>query len=187
MQGYNILDSTGMSTSSAPPPFHLALPVHDLEAAKHFYGTILGCSEGRSSDKWQDYNFYGHQLVVHWVGKEYRAVDHVNPVDGDEVPVPHFGAALTVDEFHALAERLKGFQIQFIIEPHLRFKDSPGEQYTMFFKVRSYVGNIEKLVQRKERTLRLGVPLTISQDPSGNNLEFKAMTNPENLFRKFNE
>lgn len=152
--------STVYETLSAPAPgspFHYAFPVHSLAAAKEFYGTVLGCQEGRSSEKWQDYSLNGHQIVCHWVGDDYRCVDYYNPVDGDEVPVPHTGLALTVDEFHDLAERLRSHGVQFIIEPHLRFEGQPGEQFTMFFK-----------------------------DPSGNNLEFKAMTKPENLFAKYN-
>ncbi|ACI64466.1 glyoxylase domain-containing protein, partial [Thalassiosira pseudonana CCMP1335] len=137
--------------------FHYAFPVHSLDAAKQFYGDVLGCAQGRSSEKWQDYSLHGHQIVCHWVGNEYRCVDYYNPVDGDEVPVPHAGLALTVGEFHALAERVKKAGVHFIIEPHLRFKGMPGEQWTMFFK-----------------------------DPSGNNLEFKAMTKVENLFAKYN-
>jgi uncharacterized protein len=160
--------------SSQVFPFHLAIPVHDLDAAKAFYGDILGCTEGRSSTKWQDYNLYGSQLVVHWAGSDYKVRhasvegrrlctdrsaqgrDHFNPVDGDEVPVPHFGVCLGVPEFHALSERLRSAGVKFIIEPHLRFEGAPGEQYTMFFK-----------------------------DPSNNSLEFKAMTNPGNLFAKY--
>ncbi|KAL7449865.1 hypothetical protein ACHAWC_001873 [Mediolabrus comicus] len=138
-------------------PFHYAFPVHSLDEAKQFYGTVLGCKEGRSSEKWQDYSLNGHQIVCHWVGDSYRCVDYYNPVDGDEVPVPHAGLALTVEQFHALAKRVRDAGIKFIIEPHLRFKDAPGEQWTMFFK-----------------------------DPSGNNLEFKAMTKMENLFAKYN-
>uniref|UniRef100_K3W4X1 VOC domain-containing protein n=1 Tax=Globisporangium ultimum (strain ATCC 200006 / CBS 805.95 / DAOM BR144) TaxID=431595 RepID=K3W4X1_GLOUD len=140
------------------PPFHLAIPVRDLDEARDFYGGIMGFAEGRSSAQWQDYNMLGHQLVVHAVGKDYKAVDFHNPVDADDVPMPHFGAALTVDEFHALADRIKKSDIKFIIEPHLRFQGRKGEQWTMFFK-----------------------------DPSGNNLEFKAMTTPENLFAKYVE
>ncbi|KAL7501268.1 hypothetical protein ACHAWT_011073 [Skeletonema menzelii] len=144
--------------SPAPgSPFHYAFPVHSLEEAKKFYGNVLGCKEGRSSEKWQDYSLHGHQIVCHWVGDNYRCVDYYNPVDGDEVPVPHAGLALTVEQFHELAERVRAKGIEFIIEPHLRFKDAPGEQWTMFFK-----------------------------DPSGNNLEFKAMTKMENLFAKYN-
>ena len=137
--------------------FHYAFPVHSLEEAKKFYGNVLGCKEGRSSEKWQDYSLNGHQIVCHWVGDNYRCVDYYNPVDGDEVPVPHAGLALTVEQFHKLAERVRKAGVRFIIEPHLRFKDAPGEQWTMFFK-----------------------------DPSGNNLEFKAMTKMENLFAKYN-
>lgn len=138
-------------------PFHLALPVHDLDVAKNFYGNILGCAEGRSSTKWQDYSLHGHQIVCHWVGDDYKCQDYFNPVDGDDVPVPHFGLALTIEQFHALAKRLKDAGVKFIIEPHLRFKGQPGEQWTMFFK-----------------------------DPSGNNLEFKSMTHADNLFAKYN-
>lgn len=138
-------------------PFHYAFPVHNLEMAKEFYAKVLGCAEGRSSDKWQDFSLHGHQIVCHWVGNDYRCQDYYNPVDGDEVPVPHAGIALTVEQFHALADRVKRAGVDFIIEPHLRFKGMPGEQFTMFFK-----------------------------DPSGNNLEFKAMTSPENLFAKYN-
>ena len=138
-------------------PFHYAFPVHDLGEAKKFYGEILGCKEGRSSEKWQDYSLHGHQIVAHWVGNDYRCHDYYNPVDGDEVPVPHAGLALTVKQFHELADRLKRAGIEFIIEPHLRFQGQEGEQYTMFLK-----------------------------DCSGNNLEFKAMTKPENLFAKYN-
>jgi uncharacterized protein len=138
-------------------PFHYAFPVHDLDKAKSFYGGVLGCKEGRSSEKWQDYSLHGHQIVAHWVGNEYRCQDYYNPVDGDEVPVPHTGLALTVEQFHELANRLGSAGVEFIIKPHLRFEGQPGEQWTMFFK-----------------------------DPSGNNLEFKAMTKPENLFAKYN-
>ena len=115
-------------------PFHLAVPVHDLKAAKKFYGDVLGMTEGRTSTKWQDYSLYGNQFVCHWVGKNYRCTDYYNPVDGDEVPVPHFGACLTSKEFDALAKRLKSKGMKFIIKPHLRFKGQRGEQKTMFFK-----------------------------------------------------
>lgn len=115
-------------------PFHYAFPVHSLEAARMFYGDVLACEEGRSSEKWQDYSLHGHQIVCHWVGDDYRCVDYYNPVDGDEVPVPHAGLALTVEQFHALADRLRGAGVKFIIEPHLRFRGAPGEQWTMFFK-----------------------------------------------------
>jgi len=154
-------NDTQQYTTLAQPapgsPFHFAFPVHDLNLAKQFYGDILGCSEGRSSEKWQDYSLHGHQIVAHWVGNDYRCIDYFNPVDGDEVPVPHTGLALTVDQFHELAIRLRAAGIKFLIEPHLRFKGMPGEQWTMFFK-----------------------------DFSGNNLEFKAMTTIGNLFTKYN-
>eukprot|EP00929_Paragymnodinium_shiwhaense_P043392 TRINITY_DN22313_c0_g1_i1.p1 TRINITY_DN22313_c0_g1~~TRINITY_DN22313_c0_g1_i1.p1 ORF type:complete len:212 (-),score=34.25 TRINITY_DN22313_c0_g1_i1:94-672(-) len=138
-------------------PFHLAFPTHDLVAARKFYGEILGCEEGRSSTKWVDFSLHGHQIVAHWVGEKYRCTDYYNPVDGDEVPVPHYGLALTEQQFHELARRVKAAGIKFIVEPHKRFEGMPGEQWTMFFK-----------------------------DPSGNNLEFKAMTKPELLFAKYN-
>ena len=109
-------------------PFHYAFPVHDLDMAKDFYGGILGCKEGRSSEKWQDYSLHGHQIVAHWVGSDYRCQDYYNPVDGDEVPVPHTGLALTVEQFHDLADRLREAGVEFIIEPHLRFEGQPGEQ-----------------------------------------------------------
>jgi extradiol dioxygenase family protein len=120
-------------------PFHYAFPVHSLDAAKEFYGNVLNCEEGRSSEKWQDYSLHGHQIVCHWVGNDYRCVDYYNPVDGDEVPVPHAGLALTVNEFHALADRVRKAGVKFIIEPHLRFQGAPGEQWTMFFKDPRYV------------------------------------------------
>lgn len=133
-----------LSKPAPGSPFHYAFPVHDLNAAKEFYGAVLGCKEGRSSEKWQDYSLHGHQIVCHWAGDDYRCQDYYNPVDGDDVPVPHMGLALTVDQFHELASRLKDQGITFIIEPTLRFEGQPGEQWTMFFK-----------------------------DPSGNNLECK--------------
>lgn len=157
MRGGGDQKYTILSEPAPGSPFHFAFPVHDLDLAKEFYGNVLGCKEGRSSEKWQDYSLNGHQIVAHWAGNDYRCKDYYNPVDCDEVPVPHTGLALTVQEFHDLAERLKKHGVKFIIEPHLRFKGMPGEQWTMFFK-----------------------------DPSGNNLEFKAMTHPENLFAKYN-
>lgn len=138
-------------------PFHLAIPVHDLTKAREFYGGIMQLSEGRrSGSKWQDYSLAGHQLVCHCVGESYRCQDHINPVDGDEVPVPHFGLCLSREEFDLYAARFRDAGVKFIIEPHLRFEGMPGEQMTMFLK-----------------------------DPSGNNLEFKAMSNPENLFARY--
>ena len=138
-------------------PFHLAIPVHCMTEARHFYGDILGLTEGRrSGDKWQDYSLFGHQLVCHYVGAEYRANDYYNPVDGDEVPVAHFGAVITKAEFDKLAGSLKENKVNFVIEPTLRFQGAPGEQWTMFFK-----------------------------DFSNNNLEFKHVTNPEYLFARY--
>ena len=156
-KSFNTTDYVKLANPAPGSPFHYAFPVHDLQVAKQFYGDILGCAEGRSSDKWQDYSLSGHQIVCHFAGSNYRCQDYYNPVDGDEVPVPHMGLALTVEEFHKLAERVSKAGVKFIIEPHLRFEGEPGEQWTMFFK-----------------------------DPSGNNLEFKAMAHPDNLFAKYN-
>ena len=147
--------SGGKAGAALLRPFHLAVPVHNLQKAKDFYGKVLGFTEGRSSTKWQDYNFFGNQVVCHWVGEKYRGADYYNPVDGDEVPVAHFGACLMSKEFDTLAARLTKHKVKFIIKPHLRFKGQRGEQKTMFFK-----------------------------DPSNNNLEFKAMSNPDYLFEK---
>ncbi|HEY8048971.1 MAG TPA: VOC family protein [Ramlibacter sp.] len=112
-------------------PFHLAFPVNDLAAARRFYGDLLGCPEGRSSDEWVDFNFYGHQIVAHLAPQEVRAVGK-SAVDGHGVPVRHFGIVLPMKEWHALAERLKG-KVEFVIEPYVRFEGLPGEQATMFF------------------------------------------------------
>jgi extradiol dioxygenase family protein len=138
------------------PPFHLAVPVHSLEAARAFYGGALGLPEGRSSVRWIDFNLFGHQLVAHWVGDDYRAPEFRNPVDAEEVPVPHFGACLTVDQFRAVSGRLVAAGVRWVIPPTLRFKGQPGEQWTCFLK-----------------------------DPSNNSLEFKAMTTPANLFARY--
>jgi len=135
-------------------PFHLAFPVHDLQAARAFYGDLLGCPEGRSSDDWIDFDLYGHQVVAHLAPQEARRAA-TNAVDGDQVPVRHFGVVLSMPEWHALAQRLQAAGTRFIIEPHIRFKGEVGEQATMFFL-----------------------------DPSGNALEFKAFENPESLFAK---
>ena len=125
-------------------PFHLAFPVHDLSAARAFYGDLLGCSEGRSSDHWIDFDLYGHQIVAHLdAGMTPRPIH--NAVDGHEVPVPHFGIVLTMPQWDELAARLKAAGVRFGIEPYVRFKGQVGEQATMFFT-----------------------------DPSGNALEFKA-------------
>jgi extradiol dioxygenase family protein len=113
-------------------PFHLAFPVHDLAAARAFYGELLGCREGRSSDEWIDFDFYGHQIVAHLGG---AAGDRAaNAVDGHDVPVPHFGVVLTMPQWQALAERLQAAKVAFAIEPTIRFKGQPGEQATMFFR-----------------------------------------------------
>ncbi|MCB1914417.1 MAG: VOC family protein [Rhodocyclaceae bacterium] len=135
-------------------PFHLAFPVDDLGAARRFYGGLLGCPEGRSDSHWVDFDLYGHQIVAHLapgdVGR--RAT---NPVDGDEVPVPHFGVVLTLAQFDALAARLRAANTEFVIEPHVRFAGQVGEQATMFLL-----------------------------DPSGNALEFKAFADIGRLFAK---
>ena len=131
-------------------PFHLAVVVDDLNAAREFYGTLLGCPEGRSSDQWVDFNFFGHQFVVH-LGDKSDSVH--NPVDGDQVPVPHFGVVLAMQDWKELRDRLLAASVDFILEPKIRFEGEIGEQATMFFR-----------------------------DPAGNHLEFKAMRHPENLF-----
>jgi extradiol dioxygenase family protein len=143
------------SPQASLQPFHLAFPVSSIQASKDFYGTKLGCVEGRSAPAWVDYSLFGHQIVCHEV-KGYSAASIHNAVDGDPVPVPHFGLALTTKQFHTLAKQVESSGVEFVLKPHLRFKGQPGEQWTMFFK-----------------------------DPSGNALEFKAMTNPENLFAKY--
>lgn len=137
-------------------PFHLAIPVRDKNEAKAFYCDILGCTQGRESDRWIDLNLFGHQLVCHQVDDLPAQEAKTNPVDGHHVPVPHFGVVLQLDRFQALAERLKAKNITFIIEPYTRFKGLPGEQATMFF-----------------------------YDPSGNALEFKAFKDIEaELFKQ---
>ena len=113
--------------SAVIPPFHLAIPVHSLKEAREFYGGVLGLEEGRSSSTWVDYNLLGHQLVCHLVHDSYRGADYYNPVDRDYVPVPHFGACITVSQFHELAAKLKSRGVKFVVEPHLRFKGQPGE------------------------------------------------------------
>ena len=112
-------------------PFHLAFPVHDLAAARAFWGGVLGCPEGRSSEQWVDFDFYGHQIVAHLTGK--RSDAHENPVDGHGVPVPHFGIVLGMAEWQELADRLTAAGTAFKIAPYIRFKGQPGEQATMFF------------------------------------------------------
>jgi len=134
------------------PPFHLAVPVDDLPAARQFYGDLLGCPEGRSADYWVDFDLHGHQLVAHLApGAVQRRA--TNPVDGEAVPVPHFGLVLAMGEWRALAERLTNAGVDFVIPPTVRFKGEAGEQATMFLL-----------------------------DPAGNALEFKAMADPANLF-----
>lgn len=135
-------------------PFHLAIPVTDLELNRTFYREILGCSEGRSSDQWVDFNFFGHQLVIHYKAGDSEETAH-NPVDGKEVPIPHFGVVLSMAQFDLLSARLKEKNVTFIIEPYIRFQGLTGEQATMFFK-----------------------------DPSGNALEFKAFKDMDQLFAK---
>lgn len=114
------------------PPFHLAFPVHDLAAARAFYGGMLGCPEGRSSAEWVDFDFHGHQIVVHLAPDAGDRIS--NHVDGHDVPVPHFGVVLTMDAWRALADRLRAAGVQFAIEPTIRFAGQPGEQATMFFR-----------------------------------------------------
>jgi extradiol dioxygenase family protein len=116
---------------TALPPFHLAFPVHDLAAARAFYGGLLGCPEGRSAAEWIDFDFFGHQIVAH-LSPDAKPRAHRNLVDGHDVPVPHFGAVLPMAQWEALAERL-GDSVQFLIEPNIRFRGQPGEQATMFF------------------------------------------------------
>ena len=137
----------------ALPPFHLAFPVHDLEAARAFYGGLLGCPEGRSAHEWIDFDFFGHQIVAH-LDPAMEPRRHSNPVDGHDVPVPHFGAVLGMEDWQAIADRLTEAGIRFVIEPGIRFAGQAGEQATMFFL-----------------------------DPSGNALEIKAMRDPDALFR----
>jgi len=133
-------------------PFHLAFPVHDLAAARGFYGGVMGCREGRSSDHWIDFDLYGHQIVAH-LDPAARPAPVLNPVDGHEVPVPHFGVVLELADWQALAARLEAAGVAFGIAPHIRFPGQPGEQATMFFA-----------------------------DPSGNALEFKAFADDAMLF-----
>jgi uncharacterized protein len=141
-----------MTTLDSPiPRFHLAMPVDDLTAARHFYGEVLGLEQGRSSDSWVDWNLYGHQFVTHLAPSRSESVH--NPVDGHDVPVPHFGLILTVPEFHKLADRLRATDTTFVIEPYVRFAGQTGEQWTMFLL-----------------------------DPAGNALEFKAFADDSQVF-----
>lgn len=112
-------------------PFHLAFPVHDLAAARAFYGGVMNCPEGRSSDEWIDFDFYGHQIVTH-LAPDACGPGITNAVDGHGVPVPHFGLVLDMTAWQALADQLSG-KVDFVIEPYIRFKGQTGEQATMFF------------------------------------------------------
>ena len=159
-----------LSNPAPGSPFHYAFPVHDLGEAKHFYGEILGCKEGRSSDRWQDYSLNGHQIVCHYVGADYRCQDYHNPVDGDDVPVPHAGLALTEEQFHDLAGRVRKAGVEFIIEPHLRFKGKIISISTgLFFypfqlqRPRSYV--LEEIHQRQLTVLLHSLPLFRQMGP----------------------
>jgi uncharacterized protein len=136
------------------PPFHLAFPVDDLAAARTFYCGLIGCREGRSAPEWVDFDLYGHQIVAHLAPGAVRA-RATKPVDGDDVPVPHFGLVLPMDEWRALADKLETVGTEFVIPPTVRFAGQPGEQATMFLR-----------------------------DPAGNALEFKAMADPAKLFGK---
>ena len=136
-------------------PFHLAVPVRNLDEARAFWGGTMGCPEGRSSESWIDFDFYGHQIVAHCVGESASADAGSNPVDGHGVPVPHFGIVLELADWQVLADRLKAAGTKFEIEPYVRFKGEPGEQATMFFR-----------------------------DPSGNAIEMKAFANLGQLFAK---
>lgn len=135
-------------------PFHVAIPVHNLDECRTFYREILECEEGRSSDHWVDFNLFGHQLVIHYKPKSEEEL-HTNPVDGKNVPVPHYGVVLPWDVFQSFSKKLEAKDIQFVIEPYIRFKGEVGEQATMFFL-----------------------------DPAGNALEFKAFKDMGQLFAK---
>ena len=132
-------------------PFHLAIPVHDIQVANHFYGEVLALPRGRSSDRWTDFNLFGHQLVCHETGEKRAVIS--NPVDGHEVPVPHFGVVLSMEHWATFRDRLADAGIEFAIAPYIRFAGLPGEQATMFLT-----------------------------DPSGNALEFKSFKDPTQLF-----
>lgn len=140
--------------SASITPFHVAIPVHNLAECRTFYREVLGCSEGRSSDQWVDFDLFGHQVVIHYKPKSEEDL-HTNPVDGKHVPVPHYGVVLPWDSFHNFAERLQGKGVEFVIEPYIRFEGQVGEQATMFFL-----------------------------DPAGNALEFKSFRDMGQLFAK---
>jgi uncharacterized protein len=143
-----------MLSSSAMQAFHLAIPVSDLAATRAFYADLLGCAVGRSSERWIDFDFWGHQLTAHLAPGDQGTVAH-NPVDGDAVPARHFGVVLSWDGFEQLSESLRCAKVEFVIPPRIRFAGALGEQATMFFR-----------------------------DPSGNALEFKAFKDPEQLFAR---
>ncbi len=138
-----------------PAPFHLAIPVDDVQKARKFYRDTLELPEGRSSDHWVDFDFFGHQLVIHYKPKTVQDAVHHNAVDGKEVPVPHFGVVLPWEDFHTFADKLRQKNIEFMIEPYIRFEGLPGEQATLFF-----------------------------YDPCGNALEFKSFKDLSQLFAK---
>lgn len=135
-------------------PFHVAIPVHNLDECRTFYREVLECEEGRSAEHWVDFNLFGHQLVIHYKPKSEEDL-HTNPVDGKNVPVPHYGVVLPWDTFQSFSKTLEEKGVDFVIEPYIRFKGEPGEQATMFFL-----------------------------DPAGNALEFKAFKDMGQLFAK---
>ena len=135
-----------------PNPFHLAIEVHSLKEAQEFYGNILGCKEGRRDSRWVDFNLFGHQLVIHYKEKSSKEI-HTNPVDGKNIPIPHFGVVLEWDTFLKFSDQLLNKGVEFIIEPYIRFEGQPGEQATMFF-----------------------------MDPAGNALEFKSFKDFNEIF-----
>ena len=135
-------------------PFHLAIPVNNIAKCKIFYKEILGCNEGRSSDNWVDFDLFGHQLVIHFQESNNKNL-HTNPVDGKDVPIPHFGVILEWENFKRFSSKLEKKGVEFIINPYIRFEGEPGEQATMFFK-----------------------------DPSGNALEFKSFKDSSQIFAK---
>jgi extradiol dioxygenase family protein len=142
-----------MDNNIQQTPFHLAIPVSNLKKAREFYSIALGFLEGRSSSDWVDYNFFGHQLVIHKTSN--RNINNHNDVDGQSIPVPHFGVILNMNVWIKFKERLMSQNIKFVVEPHIRFENTAGEQATMFFL-----------------------------DPCGNALEFKAFHDITNLFKK---
>jgi hypothetical protein len=143
-----------MTTQASLPPFHLAFPVRDLAESRQFYGELMGCPEGRSSNEWIDFNLYGHQIVAH-LAPEACGKKASNAVDSHDVPVPHFGVVLPMQAWEDLAKKLTDAGTEFVIKPYIRFKGEVGEQATMFF-----------------------------MDPSGNPLEFKSFKNLDSLFAK---